>query len=454
MLTYGSSRGPSANDKKGYVDLDALGPVLRLAVLLAPLLMSGCLTAPGPSVSETEVPGPGASVPRVVIGVVDTGVNPYHEQFQDAGAVLPNDVLDTLTGLQPVPVELSKEGSYEERLQTDSALWGNLEPGRLYWFVGTRLLAISLEELSDSFLILDRDGHGTGVASTLRAVSRDAWVVMVQVPLDIPGAGRESALAAFEKSAEGIAWIAEQPWVDVVSLSIGVEGNPPLPFWEAYARATRRGTEAGKAVVAAAGNLPTPTVGSGTNGPPWVITVGGAEASGHGEQPRAAKMVDVVSDYTRRVADREPDAFRTAHGTSFGTPVVAGVLAQALLEMRSWASHVGGIADGILCHCIGRNLTLKNLRDALNASAVYWETTEWEPLNYSSDPVQVALFATVPVLPAPWVQMGWGYVGAESWRAVVSRVLDEPPLSKPPEAREYMAQQQALREGYWSRFSS
>jgi hypothetical protein len=206
--------------------------------------------------------------------------------------------------------------------------------------------------------------------------------------------------------------------------------------------------DSGKLVTAAAFNLPTPTIGSGTCGPPWVISVGGVESVTHGEQPRAAKLVDVVSDYTRLIPGSEPDAYENASGTSLGAPLVAGVLANSVLDLRSRAREAGGAA-GVLCSCRGRNVTNADFRGALNATAQYWNLTDYDPLNYSSDPILLLAFATTPILPAPWVQMGWGFVGPDTGAEVVRVLAGGRADPKPVPAVAYMAQQEALREAYW-----
>lgn len=429
--------------------MGALAPVFRVGILCTAVLLAGCVAPDGIQPAETSGERGRGLGPRVVVGLVDDGVNPYHEVFQEPQAVLPSDFVDIRTGLPPVSLSLSAEGSFEERLRRDQAIWKSLVPWRLYWFEGTRVLALSTNEPSSDPLLLDY-GHGQATASIVRNVSRDAWVLMVQTPGAVPGEGKESALSAFEKAAAGVDWLADQPWVDVLSLSIGFEGNPPLPVWEQFTRATLHATGKGKPVVIGAANLPTPTLLSGSNGPPWVITVGGAEGSARGIQPQAGLIVDVVADYRRWTAGREPDSYYPRHGTSFSTPVVAGNIAQALLALREQAGYAGGVVEGVLCSCRGRNVTATDLRLALNASATYWSTLDWDPLNYSDDPAELALFGTAPVLPAPWVQMGWGYVGDDTWQTMVSVLQGNPTPEKPEAARAYMGQQQALREAYWS----
>lgn len=440
--------GRATGDNKGYGMGNGLLIVKRLGALLITTLLAGCLS-PGTGGNGGSVVGV-AEPPWVAVGIVDSGINPYHNVFQDPGAVLPPGVVDARTGLPPVPLQLSQEGTFDERVTADRAMWKSLEKGTLYWFRGTRVLGYSLLDNPGEDRFIGNTFHGTGVASVLRNLSREAWILVVQIRFDLVVAGEEDPLPAFLDAADGVAWLADQPWVDVVSLSIGAEGNPPLPELEAIAAATHRAVDAGKVVAVGAANLPSPTVQSGTNGPPWVISVGGAEGSTRGVSPQSGQIVDVVADYTRTVAGTEPDEYLTLHGTSLSTPVVAGAVAQALLELRVAADHDGGPTGDVRCPCLGRNITQGELRQALNATAAYFSTAEWAPLNYSNDPVMLAAFATAPVLPAPWVQMGWGYVGAETVPLLVAALRGEALPEKPAEASQYMATQQALREAYWN----
>lgn len=418
--------------------------MFRVAIVaLLGLALAGCLSEPVSPESAALTQGP-----VVAVGMVDEGLNPYHELFQDPTAELPPHFIDATTGQRPEPIALSQTGTYDERVEADQATWERMRPGRLYWFVGTRLLALSMREPSAEYLLLDGGGHGTHTTSVLRNVSKDAWIVLVQIPTEL--AGDEGAEAAFAKAGKATAWLADQPWVDVISLSIGMEGNPPLPQWKPLAEATRLAVTRGQVVVVGAANLPSPTLGSGTNGPPWVIAVGGAEESARGWQPHSGLVVDVVADYSHRTAEREPDAYFRGHGTSFSTPVVAATLALALLEIRTVTGDAAGRVGTDLCPCGGQSLNGARLRDALNSSARYWLPQDWQPLNYSDDPVELVLFPTTPSAPTPWVQMGWGHIGPGTWRAMVDVLHGSPSPSKPPEAAAYMAQQQALREAYWS----
>ena len=79
-----------------------------------------------------------------------------------------------------------------------------------------------------------------------------------------------------------------------------------------------------------------------------------------------------------------------------------------------------------------------------------YNSTDFDPPDPGPNPVDLIGLPSIPILPTPWVQMGWGYVGNDTWKTIVATLQGNPPPPKPPEAVAYMAQQQAAREAYWS----
>lgn len=389
-------------------------------------------------------------VPRVVIAVPEAGVNIYHSEFQDPTAVLPSDIVDAGTGQPPIHVKLSTNGTYDERVRKDEALLSSLEPNKLYWFEGTRILGYSVEKPGQSKPhFLGDPFHGTGVVSAIRHVSKDAWIVMVEAV----GDATVSITDPYPQATAALRWMADQPWIDIVSSSYGLPVDPPY-VWEFFGfdKASQALVLAGKPFVNAAGNDPQPAFLGGTSGPPWVIAAGGVEPLTHGDYPDAARMTDVVSDDAQFLADwRSTDNYSYYSGTSFSAPRVAANMASALLQLRRDAGYSGGLNNGVLCPCFGKNITDRDVREALNVSATYWNTTDYDPTNIpSGDPLYPLFYATVPILPEPWLQMGWGYVGNETWRSMVAYLEGSVHITKPAEASNYMAIQQGIREAYWT----
>lgn len=443
-----ASQGSSFH-KKLYGSDNALGRVKGSVafVLVAAILLAGCtastrlesLTPQGPFLPAR---------PHVVVGIVDTGVNPYHEAFQEVGARLPPDLIDARNGKPPIVLRLWQAGTWEERMAHDRDIWAGLQPGVLYWFEGTRILAISFEHGEEGDLLRDHANHGTGVVDGLHRIAPEAWMVMVQSS----GNPIASGPAAFQEANESLRWLITQPWVDLVTTEYVATANPP-GLWETmgFTDASRTIALSGRPFVNAAGNDPQPTVIGGTSGPPWVIAAGGVEPLTRGDVPEQSRLVDVVADSVGLLADYHSTTNYTYHaGTSFASPRVAATLAQALLKLREDANDTAGLRDGVLCACRGRDVTARDLREALNLSAVYWNTTDWDPTKVpTNDPLGPLAYSSVPELPAPWLQMGWGYVGNMTWQSVVAHIAGAAQPDRPSLAVQYMAAQQALREAYW-----
>ena len=416
----------------------------RVAAALAAILLSmaaGCV-APSQGAPSAEEAG-AAPVRPVVVAVLDTGINPYHEAFRaDPGA----GVERFADAFGAEVLRLSGEGTYEERRDADEALWDGLEPGRLYAFAGTRVLAASLSVPEGDPLVLDVEGHGTGVAGMAAREAPGALVLMLQVDVEYCSTGDPAACELGHRTSNAMAWAAEQPWIDVVTTSLTYPANPPSassadPDVAAYVAASRLAHDRGKVLVNAAGNSPTPSAASQFAGPPWVIAVGGAQPSQRSEALESSRAVDLVANYTDLApAADSVDAYEWVAGTSFGTPLVAGTLANAIARVREARGDAGPVAT-------------KDLRDALNATAVHFAATDYDASGQpTNDTVRNAYLRGVPVV-VPFAQMGWGYAHGGMAEEIARRVL-EGDLAPPPEkalAAEYQARWQAAREDYWAR---
>lgn len=419
----------------------------RGVVVLVPLLaVSGCV-APW-TLEAQPVAGLEPAEPRVVVALIDTGINPWHAAFglrPQQEAMIP-----------PVPAEVVP-ATFRDRLAEEGpGAWDSLERGRLYWFEGTRVLAISLtarlpEEYEALFPqdprpVYDDVNHGTGTASVVAATSPHSWFVMVEtneLPLD------------------GYRWAADQQWLDVVTSSRGTLGHTPDNYTnpDEFARAWLRTVEAGKVAVNSGGNFPDPNLLSGRESPPWVISVGGAEGDRHGVSPLTSQPVDVVANLTwnNLAWNRSDDETYVGKGTSFGAPHVAGVLAEAIYQLRAATGHLGGIADGALVNASGVRVTNADLRWALNMTARYWDTSEYEVrANVSQFPTFVAYEVTNPALPrvapapvGPWLQMGWGYVDGSVTQDIVDLLLGRAVPPEKADAAMYMEGLYAVRQAVW-----
>lgn len=410
------------------------------ALLLSALVLSGCIGRDMGSTAIISSRGDTDMIPPIVIALVDTGVNPYRPIFSSDDAA----VRDLATSLGARTLPIATEGDYETRVEHDGTIWNATEPDRLYWFEGTRLFGISVRhDLDGPPYIRDRDAFAHGTLTAHLAAREAPGAVIVAVQIDASCDMKEGCVAPPDL-AIAMDWIADQDWIDVVSTSIGLPGNPPdsgviSEDTMRVVAATRRAAESGKILVNGAGNTVAPSVQSPINGPPWLVAVGGFQHAARGEASLAAKSIDVVSNFTEYVPRRETvDELTRQAGTSLATPIVAATLATALALVRA-----AGVED---------EETPARLRAALNATGIYFAPTDWDPsadapTNGTIDDVIAA--ASTPILVQP--QMGWGYVNASHAPEIARRVIEND-LGVPggkEQAALFQTRWQQAREEYW-----
>lgn len=385
----------------------------------------------------------GSAGEDAVVAVVDTGINPYHQAFQvpgrEAPGTAPVAAVDATTG-QPAVRFPADPSQIHQRWPTVA-----LENHTLYRLTGTRTYFYSTLDPVPAF---DYFGHGTWTAGTVLDQAPNATIVSVQ--------------ASGATLAEGIRWAAKQPWIDVVSVSWGCTANC-IPFYPAYEAglgadwmgelvdATRLAWSNGKVVVASAGNSPTPSLTDPIDSPPWVVSVGGADPARKGEAWAASKTPDVVSDFVVDAPDQDSrNGTDTVPGTSFAAPTVSGTLAGALLDLREATGGTNGVDGGALVAADGTTVTNHDLRRALNRTAVYWGTTDYDPTATQPGTGPRTLFAGVPINPAaPWLQMGWGYVNGTLSDDIATGLLQGDLPEKSRAAKAYMKGRQGVAERAW-----
>ena len=420
-----------------------------LSVLMPFVLLgaigAGCLGPDTGEGSSSSLPGASARERPVVVAIIDTGVNPYHGAFlSPPGGVSVASLPDALAAAETV--HLSSKGSYEERRAADAGFWDGVGAERLYAFAGTRVLAMSMSVHPANPRILDVKEHGTGTAALVAREAPDAIVVVIQIDTTICDPGRlADECSILSKSAPAMVWAAEQPWIDVISLSLGFPANAPFhpaynPGMQAFLEASRLAHDRGKLIVAGAGNTVAPPLAHYYGGPPWVIVAGGANPVTRGESADASKGVDVLANYTEYVPRQDSvDGHHWSGGTSYSAPIVAGTLARAIAALREQ----------------GNAAPAKDLREALNATAIHFQPTEWDPTKPpTNDSRENLITYTLPVV-APFAQMGWGYVHGGMAEEIARRVREQdlqPPAEKATTAR-YQAQWQGLREAYWKPYT-
>lgn len=400
---------------------------MRIFLIIAALVvaaLAGCLgddndTGSGPD--DDATPDADPVPPHVVVAVIDSGVNVYHEVYQRE-ASLPDGVLAQFTddGEAPQRITLTQSGGYDERLEADQAVWDGMERERLYYFEGTNVLGISFTQGGDP--VLDDGSHGTGTTGAVLAANPEAVIVLVE------GVG----------SGAGEQWAASQPWIDFLSESYGPPGSPPTWLVEgsATAEANHVAWDGGKIPVGAADNSPALAPGDSTAGPPWVVGVAGDDPDAQCREHLSGTFPDFTADFTQDLpAAGTIDEYRPMSGTSFATPTTAGTFSAALLAVREAWDHRTGILDGALASNGTERLDNVGLRDAFNRTAYYFGAEDCEP-GGTGQPVNPA---------APWTQMGWGHVGPEIVDATVAHILgiEEAP-DKPTEAKQF---QEGIYEG-------
>lgn len=402
--------------------------LLAFAVILAGL--AGCLGGEVTPASTQEPAAPAApAAAHAVVAVIDTGANPYHEHFARPDGIA-DDVLATFTnsldGLPPQRVNLTREGDYDARVEADAAIWDAMEPGVLYYFEGTRVLGISFDVKTDAtHVVLDDSGHGSGTTGAVLDANPDAIVVLVE------GIGADSE-----------AWAAMQPWVDIVSMSYGPIGSVPRSgsvFGLTTSQATQLMWASGKIPVGAADNTPAFAPGDETAGPPWVVGIAGDNSTESCREHVSGTAPDFTSDFTQTLPRYDSiDEKGETSGTSFSTPKSAGTFSLTLQRLRAAWNHTGGItaAGALAVSPDGTVVTNAELREAFNLTATYL------PFN----PACVG----GPVNPAaPWLQQGWGHIGPEMADAALLHLLGEAPAPEKPEARLFQDAMLEVRRAIW-----
>lgn len=373
---------------------------MRLGWISALLLVSAAFTG---MVAAQE----SQAQPHVIVGIPDSGINPYHEEFYRPNLdEHPCNYIEDFPCQNVEKLDLSidyaqQEGvTFEEVVEKDAAVWDSVEPFNLYWIPKTPFVAVMCDDYtgtaispaSDTCILDDGTDHGTGTTSSVIRENPDA-------------------LIAFKQGSSSIEPLQDRDIpVDIYSVSWGTVVPIPLP----------QSVPSQPIYVKSAGNDPRPVPSDGWSGNPKVISVGGAYPergiiSGPQDEPMAGKSPDVVSWYCRDVAAAGTlDGTRVACGTSFSGPTVAGGLSKVVLDVRTHTGYTGTITDdGMVNPDIG--ITTHDVRDAMNRTATY-------------DPDQRLADESIGGVPlisqAPWVQWGWGWYDARRAHETVDHLLD------------------------------
>ncbi len=418
-----------------------------LAIVLA---LSGTLSA-----CNEAIPVPGArdndaEDARVVVAVVDTSINPYHDYFYANSPIYPDAgpasvspaVLAELGVDSGDHIVLTRSGDFAADVAADASFWNQVERGRPYWFKGSNIVAISFCE--DSLAALkpqtEKNPHGTGVSAAVLKANPEAVLLFVE--------------SCAEPEPHELKYALEHPAVDMLAFSY----NLGLPITEAGAY--RGVVELGKLIFQAAGNYLVPVSYQGGPGSWWTIGVSGIDEQSGGQSSTGALLPDFVAGFRDTLPfcnDCESELLPIG-GTSISTPQATGLASKVLLQARRWLGHRGGIDPGdgeqapAMVVAGEQRITNWDLRRALEEAAY----VDYGPEDYAGPELEPDLppLRALPINPlAPWLQLAWGDLSTAADKAVVQEALGwlgfgAPGRLKPAGFCDYMAAQMRRRQAY------
>ena len=407
------------------------------ATLVAPFV-------PAPTVSAKSLVPPRTKRPRVVVAVIDTGVNPYHEYFHARGplykssrpsSVTPDVLKEFGIGKDQI-IKVTRTGNFAADYAKDIKQFDKIKKGEPYWFKGTNLIGVSFLE-DGQRLRPDGDAstHGIGTSGSVLAANPEAIVVAVE-----------------DWSDPSEKWAFTHPAVDIVSTSYGPATSAPTLNHLSYSYTGV--VKNGKAHFGAAANDPTYSTFDETSGPWWSIGIAGfEEGTSNGRQVMSGNVPDFVGDFSQDLPYCRSceSGLENVGGTSFATPRSAGTFSKILLEARRAAGHSGGIVKKGAKRLLvdgKRDLTVWDMRRALEEAAYYPTTDDFS--------TEGGLDTAVPVNDvAPWVQTGWGLISPAPHYKVIKQALahlkvkGKATRTKPQAACDFMTANMEARHGYF-----
>ena len=418
--------------------------------------------------------------PFVVMALIDSGINPYHQDFRAAEFTHhPSRFIEGFPAdaeAVDLSFDVADSAGYEEARATDEDSLFGMERNKLYWFPGTRIIGgISIGNGGTGggrtdYKVIDENGHGTGTASVAGGEFYGANPNLLIV--EVEGLGTNS-----------VNWAASQPWIDIVSNSWG-PGLPgrvdPLGSADAWRESARRG----QTTLFSAGNgiyntnssavfsnqvpvedpckckIPTHnvTMTSYTSGPSWVLTIGAISPINGQAHWWHGIPVDAASFGSKwKAADAfgvTPEQNRDFGGTSCATPITGGVLSAVIEEAREiLGDNVSGQrADGAVA-IASASVVLPSsgpLVDGIltrdEAEAIVLKTAQpvpFDPETFTWD------YAVEPTTDAYYVNQGYGVVDRRSKAAALQVLRGEIPMPTRTEVDAWIAQTDAVRNGIY-----
>ena len=421
--------------------------------------------------------------PFVVIAIVDSGINPYHQDFR-----APEFVHHPARYIEGYPKEseafklsldVADSKGYEAARKADDLEWALTRAGELRWFPGTRIIGgISMGaggtvESWAERKILDDQGHGTGTASVAagRFFGSNPNALIVEV---------ESLGEASET------WATSQEWIDIVSNSWGNLANLPL----GDPSMTKTASDRGQSIVWSAGNGATNTNSSTVfapggpvedpckcktpdsdismtdpwSGPSWYITVGAVspingqdhwwhsypvDVSSFGSKWRAAGAFGVEIE-----PDEENVETRDFGGTSCATPVTAGVLSRIILTAREILGDTRGGQRPDQVVAVGPKSRAPKegpLSDGALTKSEAEEIVQKTAFPTPADPAKFLWdYAIRPTTPAYFVHQGYGVVDKNSLALALKVLVGKEPLPERTDVDSWIQATDVVRDAIWN----
>lgn len=409
--------------------------------------------------------------PFVVVGVSDTGINLYHDDF--GAALYPDEGVKELTGdftrhpstylpgfpadAEALPITLGQPfapGRLHPAEDAELFTTEKIVKGKLFWVPGTKIVGVldasdtaAINAEPDATPILDDDGHGTASAS----------VAVGNIYGFCP-----TCLLAFGEGFAATDHMYGFDWVDLASNSFGTLANigfagllpPDFP---------REQAEKGQIALYAAGNgnenaflTPEQTYTSDSLGPDWVIRVGAVERGSRQPFIGTGKPVDVSSfglgDIPAAAAN-SPDGTTRHSGTSAATPYTAGVFGSVLRGVR------GAVGDGATgpknddgeSGVIAKGAPVAGSPYLADGKLTRAELVEvvFKTAEHDTEGITLQVPPTVPFNDLQYVFEGYGIVEPASGARALDVLLDGAPLPPRPDEDDFFLADTFVREVLW-----
>ncbi len=454
--------------------------VALVAALLSSVVLAGCLTdeLQTPNGGETPAAADDDFMPRVVVAIIDTGLQPYHHEFRQVREgedpyAHPSTYLEGYPADAedlPITLELESYPDPEEQsardahMEHDEELWQNATRDTMYWLPGTKVVG---------FIGIGADlpggGHGSmtsgrSTGNTISIPGDEVLLVNIRAPLSLE-------LDADGDSNEGRAtrWAADQPWIDIQSHSWGnfvqcgdVAYNQASGWSESfkYARDKQLVFVAAANGYGNSGTLGYPSHCQSNAGVAGVVTVSATDNQGYSRWSNWFPAI--AADGCQNPAVKEDtldENQNTGGGTSSATPYSAGGMAKVILEARRILRDPGvGIHDGIVAEAHEGAVIPSTgpLADGIftmdEAKQVLFHTAQSPPRADPSD--GNACLANIPAQeddePTVWYPfIGYGEINVHTVDHAIQVLLGATPEPERPTEDDLYEQDQDARREFW-----